>query len=95
VAGRRERRGANDDGQLSAEVSTALFAEKRDGGKGGLTVIHPQADFGIDLGQYVTLDAGYSAECGERRDGGGVSLRCGVERDEILRYAAAGHGVAH
>ena len=45
-----------------AEVSTALFAEKRDGGKGGLTVIHPQADFGIDIGQYVTLDAGYSAD---------------------------------
>ena len=45
-----------------AEVGTSVFAEKRDGGKGGLTVIHPQADFGIDLGQYVTLDAGYSAD---------------------------------
>jgi hypothetical protein len=46
----------------SAEVSTSVFAEKRDGGKGGLTVIHPQADFGVDLGRYVTLDAGYSAD---------------------------------
>ena len=45
-----------------AEVSTALFAEKRDGGKGGLTVIHPQADFGIDLGRFVTLDAAYAAD---------------------------------
>ena len=39
-----------------------LFAEKRDGGKGGLTVVHPQADLGFDLGRYVTLDAGYSAD---------------------------------
>jgi len=45
-----------------AEVSTSLFAEKRDGGKGGLTVIHPQADFGIDLGRFVSLDASYSAD---------------------------------
>jgi len=45
-----------------AEVSTSLFAEKRDGGKGGLTVIHPQADFAIDLGRYVTLDASYAAD---------------------------------
>lgn len=45
-----------------AEVSTALFAEKRDGGKGGLTVIHPQALFGIDLGRFVTLDLGYAAD---------------------------------
>lgn len=45
-----------------AEVSTSLFAEKRDGGKGGLTVIHPQADFGIDLGRFVSLDAAYSAD---------------------------------
>ena len=45
-----------------AEASTSLFAEKRDGGKGGLTVIHPQADFGIDLGRFVSLDAAYSAD---------------------------------
>lgn len=45
-----------------AEVSTALFAEARDGGKGGLTVLHPQALFGIDLGRFVTLDVGYAAD---------------------------------
>lgn len=45
-----------------AEVSTSLFAEKRDGSKGGLTVVHPQADFGIDLGRFVTLDAAYAAD---------------------------------
>jgi Protein of unknown function (DUF3570) len=45
-----------------AEVSTALFAETREGGKGGLIVVHPQADFGIDLGRFVTLDAAYAAD---------------------------------
>jgi hypothetical protein len=45
-----------------AEVSTSLFAEKRDGGKGGLTVVHPQADLGVDLGRFVTLDASYAAD---------------------------------
>ncbi|HEU4730769.1 MAG TPA: DUF3570 domain-containing protein [Kofleriaceae bacterium] len=45
-----------------AEVSTSLFAEKRDGNKGGLTVVHPQADLGIDLGRYFTLNAAYSAD---------------------------------
>ena len=45
-----------------SEVSTSVFAEKRDGGKGGLLVIHPQAQLGFDLGRYVTLDLGYSAD---------------------------------
>ena len=45
-----------------AEISTSLFAEQRDGGKGGLTVIHPQADLGVDLGRFVTLDVSYSAD---------------------------------
>ena len=45
-----------------AEVSTALFAEKRDGGKGGLVVLHPQALFGVDLGRFVSLDMGYAAD---------------------------------
>ncbi len=45
-----------------AEVSTALFAEKRDGSKGGLIVVHPQADFGVDLGRFVTLDVAYAAD---------------------------------
>ena len=45
-----------------AEVSTSLFEEKRAGDKGGLTVVHPQADLGFDLGRYVSVDAGYSAD---------------------------------
>jgi hypothetical protein len=45
-----------------AEVSTALFAEKRDGGKGGLTVLHPQALLGVDVGRFVSLDFGYAAD---------------------------------
>ena len=44
------------------EVSTSLFAEKRDGGKGNLTVIHPQALFGVDLGRFITLDVAYAAD---------------------------------
>ncbi|HMG53881.1 MAG TPA: DUF3570 domain-containing protein [Kofleriaceae bacterium] len=53
-------RGARADDR--AEVSTSLFAEQRDGGKGGLTVIHPQADVGVDLGRFVSLDASYAAD---------------------------------
>jgi hypothetical protein len=45
-----------------AEVSTSLFQEQRDGGKGGLTVVHPQVDLGTDLGRHVTLDVGYAAD---------------------------------
>jgi len=45
-----------------AEVSTSVFAEKRDGNKGGLIVVHPQADFGIDLGRFVDLGASYAAD---------------------------------
>jgi hypothetical protein len=45
-----------------AEVSTTVFAEQRDGGQGGLTVIHPQVDIGADLGRHVTLDVGYAAD---------------------------------
>jgi hypothetical protein len=45
-----------------AEVSTAVFAEKREGGKGGLLVLHPQADFGVDLGRFVTMDFAYAAD---------------------------------
>lgn len=45
-----------------AEVSTAVFAEQRAGGSGAMTVIHPQALFGVDLGRYVTLEAAYQAD---------------------------------
>lgn len=39
-----------------------MFAEQRDGGQGGLTVLHPQADVGTDIGRHVTLDIGYAAD---------------------------------
>ena len=45
-----------------AEVSTTLFLENRDGAAGGLRVLHPQADFGIDLGRFVTFDLGWTAD---------------------------------
>jgi hypothetical protein len=45
-----------------AEVSTTIFEERRQGDKGGLSVIHPQLDVGTDIGSHVTFDAGYSAD---------------------------------
>lgn len=45
-----------------AEVSTTIFAEQRDGGQGGLIVVHPQADLGTEIGKHVTLDLGYAAD---------------------------------
>jgi len=45
-----------------AEVSTSLFAEKREGANGRLVVVHPQALFGVDLGRFVTLDVAYAAD---------------------------------
>lgn len=45
-----------------AEVSTSLFEEKRAGDKGGLTVVHPQADVGFDVGSHVDLNLGYAAD---------------------------------
>ncbi len=45
-----------------AEVSTTWYQEQRQGGQGGLTVIHPQADVGVDLGNHVSLSAHYSAD---------------------------------
>lgn len=45
-----------------AEVSTSVFEERRQGDKGGLTVIHPQVGVGTDIGSHVSLDFGYSAD---------------------------------
>jgi len=45
-----------------SEVSTSLFAEQRDGGKGGLVVVHPQALLGFDLGSVMSLDLSYAAD---------------------------------
>ena len=39
-----------------------MFEERRQGDKGGLTVVHPQVDVGGDIGSHVSLDAGYSAD---------------------------------
>jgi hypothetical protein len=44
------------------DVTTTWFQENRRGDKGGLTVIHPQVDLGVDLGEHVSLDAGYTAD---------------------------------
>lgn len=45
-----------------AQFSTMLFQEQRAGDKGGLTVVHPQVDFGADIGRHFGLDIGYSAD---------------------------------
>ena len=45
-----------------ADVSTTYYFESRQGGQGGLSVIHPQVDLGVDLGDNVALGAGYSAD---------------------------------
>ena len=44
------------------DLTTTWFQENRRGDKGGLTVIHPQVDLGVDLGEHVTLDASYTAD---------------------------------
>ena len=44
------------------EVSTTFFQEQRQGGQGGLTVVHPQASVGFDLGNHVDVGASYSAD---------------------------------
>lgn len=51
---------ARADDKLDA--TTTLFQEQRDGGLGGLRVIHQQADIGADIGDSATLDIGYSAD---------------------------------
>ena len=50
---------AADDG---VDVNTTWYQEQRQGGQGGLTVIHPQVDLGTDLGNHVSLSAHYSAD---------------------------------
>ena len=45
-----------------AEVSTSVFEEKRRGNLGGLTVVHPEASVGADIGEHVMLDFGYAAD---------------------------------
>ncbi len=44
------------------DLTTTWFQENRRGDKGGLTVIHPELDLGIDLGEHVSLDGSYTAD---------------------------------
>jgi uncharacterized protein DUF3570 len=43
-------------------ATTTWFQEAREGGLGGLTVIHPQVDVGVDAGEHVGVDLGWSAD---------------------------------
>ncbi len=62
VAGALALHGSIARAEDRTEVSSSLFVEKRDGNKGGLVVVHPQALFGIDLGRFVSLDVAYAAD---------------------------------
>jgi hypothetical protein len=44
------------------DATTTWFQEQRRGGLGGLSVIHPQANVGVDMGDSTALDLGYSAD---------------------------------
>lgn len=43
------------------DLTTTLYEENHQAGK-GLTVVHPQLGIGVDLGEHVSLDAGYNAD---------------------------------
>ena len=44
------------------DITTTMYQEVRDGNAGNLTVVHPQFDVGVDIGEHTTLDMGYSAD---------------------------------
>lgn len=44
------------------DFTTTWYQEQRQGGEGGLTVVHPQLDIGVDAGETTTLNLGYSAD---------------------------------
>ncbi|MBT8495682.1 MAG: DUF3570 domain-containing protein [Deltaproteobacteria bacterium] len=44
------------------DFSTTWYQENRNGGQGGLTVVHPQLDLGVDLGEHVSLAGRYAAD---------------------------------
>jgi hypothetical protein len=46
----------------AVDFTTTWYQEKRQGGLGGLTVVHPQLDIGADAGESFTLDLGYAAD---------------------------------
>jgi hypothetical protein len=75
VAPRRRRRGfwlaavltvagwpATATADDRVDLTTTWYQESRQGEHGGLTVIHPQLDVGIDAGDHVTIDVGYAAD---------------------------------
>lgn len=44
------------------DLTTTWYQENRQGGQGGLTVIHPQLDLGVDAGEHTSLSVGYTAD---------------------------------
>ncbi len=54
--------GAEAHADDHVDTTTTWFQERRAGGLGGLTVIHPQLDIGIDAGETLTLGVGYAAD---------------------------------
>ena len=48
-----------DDG---IDLNTTWYQEQRQGGQGGLTVIHPQLDATVDVGEHTNLAIGYAAD---------------------------------
>ncbi len=44
------------------DTTVTWFQEGREGSQGGLTVIHPQFDVGLDAGKIVSINAGYDAD---------------------------------
>jgi hypothetical protein len=44
------------------DLTTTWYQENRQGDQGGLTVIHPQLDIGVDAGDHMSLDIGYAAD---------------------------------
>lgn len=44
------------------DFTTTWYQERRRGAQGGLTIIHPQLDFGVDGGDTVTFGLGYAAD---------------------------------
>ena len=45
-----------------ADFSTTWYLERRKGGQGGLSVVHPQADLEVDAGDHASIGLGYSAD---------------------------------
>lgn len=44
------------------DFTTTWYQEKRRGNLGGLTVVHPQLDLGVDAGEHLTINLGYASD---------------------------------